>query len=151
MASRGIYPREFSGALDLTVHPAVCVGPTEKQDFHPPTPAPRGQHRAWVPYHGCLLLKLLDGPLVDPPTLVDEMPGGGGLARVHVADDNDIDMGLLFAGGGGFLPSVTARGEHGVGEATAFQACLSPLLPSTLLLSSTPLPTSQPGPAPGTW
>ena len=112
MASSLTYPWEFSGALDLTAHPAVRVGPTKKQDFHPPTPAPRGQHGTWVPHLGCLLLKLLDGPLVDPPTFVDEMPGGGGLARVHVADDNTIDMGLLFARGGGSLPSVTARGEH---------------------------------------
>lgn len=51
---------------------------------------------------GSLLLKLLDGALVDAATLVDEVPGGGRLARVHVADDNDVDMGLLLAHGGGW-------------------------------------------------
>ena len=40
---------------------------------------------------------------------------------------------------GPFLQSLL-EGSTGVGEATAFQACLSPLLPSTLLLSSIPSP-----------
>ena len=33
------------------------------------------------------LLELLDGTLVDTTALVDEMPSGGGLAGVDVADD----------------------------------------------------------------
>ena len=33
------------------------------------------------------LLELFDGTLVDTTALVDEMAGGGGLARVDVTDD----------------------------------------------------------------
>merc|ERR1719264_665438 len=43
------------------------------------------------------LLELLNGPLVDSTALVDQMAGGGGLARVHVADDHDVDMDLLLS------------------------------------------------------
>ena len=43
------------------------------------------------------LLELLDGPLVDAATLVDEMAGGGGLAGIDVADDHDVDMSLVLA------------------------------------------------------
>lgn len=43
------------------------------------------------------LLELLDGPLVDAPTFVDEVAGGGGLARIDVADDDDVDVGLLLS------------------------------------------------------
>lgn len=51
--------------------------------------------------HLCgLLLKPVDGPLVDAPTFVDEMPRCGGLARIHVADDHNVDVGLLFAHAG---------------------------------------------------
>lgn len=46
---------------------------------------------------GRFLLELLDGPLVDAPTFVDEVAGGGGLARIDVADDNDVDVGLLLS------------------------------------------------------
>lgn len=46
---------------------------------------------------GSLLLKLLDGPLVDAPAFVDEVASRGGLARVHVADDHYVDVGLLLA------------------------------------------------------
>ena len=35
------------------------------------------------------------------------MPSGGGLARGHMANDDNIDMGLLFAHNGGFI-RVTA-------------------------------------------
>ena len=48
-----------------------------------------------------LLLELLDGPLVNATALVDQMAGGGGLARVHVADDHDVDVNLFLAHGGG--------------------------------------------------
>ena len=44
-------------------------------------------------------LKLLNGPLVNATALVDEMAGGGGLARVHVADDHNVDVNLLLAHG----------------------------------------------------
>ena len=53
-----------------------------------------------------LLLELLDGPLVDATALVDQMAGGGGLARVHVANDHNVDVDLLLAHG---------EGEVGVG------------------------------------
>ena len=43
-----------------------------------------------------LLLELLDGPLVDATALVDQVAGGGRLARVDVADDHDVDMNLLL-------------------------------------------------------
>lgn len=41
---------------------------------------------------GCLLLKLLDGSLVYASTLVDEVTCGGGLARVHMANHNNVDV-----------------------------------------------------------
>jgi hypothetical protein len=44
---------------------------------------------------GGFLLELLDGSLVDTTALVDQMAGGGGLARVDVADDDDVDMSLV--------------------------------------------------------
>jgi len=45
---------------------------------------------------GGLLLELLDGSLVDTTTLVDQVSGGGGLSRVDVSDDNDVDVSLIF-------------------------------------------------------
>merc|ERR1712226_1105474 len=45
---------------------------------------------------GGFLLELLDGPLVDTTTFVDEVTGGGGFTGVDVADDDDVDMGLSF-------------------------------------------------------
>merc|ERR1719445_1863448 len=39
-----------------------------------------------------LLLELLDGPLVNSTALVDQVTGGGGLARVHVADNHNVDV-----------------------------------------------------------
>merc|ERR1740131_611470 len=39
-----------------------------------------------------LLLELLDGPLVNATALVDQMTSGGRLARVDVADDDNVDM-----------------------------------------------------------
>lgn len=46
----------------------------------------------WLRHLGCLLLKLLDGSLVNAATLVDEVAGGGGLARVHMADHDNVDV-----------------------------------------------------------
>ena len=43
------------------------------------------------------LLELLDGTLVDTTALVDQVSGGGGLARVDVADDDNVNMDLLLA------------------------------------------------------
>merc|ERR1712000_578575 len=47
------------------------------------------------------LLELLDGTLVDTSALVDQVTGGGGLARVDVSDDDDVDMSLFLTHGGG--------------------------------------------------
>ena len=50
-------------------------------------------------YLRSLFLKLLDGPFVNPTTLVDEMASGGGLARVDVANDHYVDVELLLSHG----------------------------------------------------
>lgn len=42
-----------------------------------------------------LLLILFNGTLVDTTALVDEMASGGGLARVDVSDDDNVDVSLL--------------------------------------------------------
>ena len=43
-----------------------------------------------------LLLKLLDGPLVNTSALVDQVTSGGRLARVDVADDDNVDVSLFL-------------------------------------------------------
>ena len=48
---------------------------------------------------GRLLLELLDGSLVDTSALVNQVTSGGGLARVNVADDDNVDMSLFLAHG----------------------------------------------------
>ena len=48
---------------------------------------------------GRLLLELLDGSLVNTSALVDQVTGGGRLARVDVADDDNVDMSLFLAHG----------------------------------------------------
>merc|ERR1740122_864092 len=48
---------------------------------------------------GRLLLELLDGPLVNTSALVDQVTSGGRLARVDVADDDNVDMSLFLAHG----------------------------------------------------
>jgi len=50
---------------------------------------------------GSFFLELLNGTLVDTSALVDQMAGGGGLAAVDVADDDHVDVHLLFTHGGG--------------------------------------------------
>merc|ERR1711931_591542 len=42
------------------------------------------------------LLELLDDTLVDAAAFVDEMAGGGRLARVDVANHHDVDVQLFF-------------------------------------------------------
>lgn len=49
------------------------------------------------PYLRSFLFKLLDSPLVNATTLVDEVARGGGLARVHMTDHNDIDVEFLLS------------------------------------------------------
>lgn len=57
-----------------------------------------------LPSHlSSLLLELFDCSLVDTATLVDEMAGGGGLSRIDVADNHDVDMCLLLGHGELFL------------------------------------------------
>ena len=46
---------------------------------------------------GSFLLELLDGTLVNTTALVDQVTGGGGLAGVDVADDDDVDMSLFLS------------------------------------------------------
>ena len=46
---------------------------------------------------GRLLLELLDGPLVNTSALVDQVTGGGRLARVDVADDDNVNVNLFLA------------------------------------------------------
>jgi len=45
---------------------------------------------------GGFLLEFLDSTLVDTTALVDQMSGGGRLAGVDVADDDDVNVKLLF-------------------------------------------------------
>jgi len=47
------------------------------------------------------LFELFDGSLVDTTALVDQVPSCGGLARVDVSDDDDVDVRLLFTHGSG--------------------------------------------------
>merc|ERR1719446_1767642 len=47
-----------------------------------------------------LLLELLNGPLVDSTALVDQVTSGGGLARVHVADNHNVDVDLFLSHAG---------------------------------------------------
>merc|ERR1719260_354521 len=44
-----------------------------------------------------LLLELLNGSLVDTSALVDQMTSGGGLARVDVADNDNVNVGLFLS------------------------------------------------------
>ena len=44
-----------------------------------------------------LLLELLIGSLGDTTALVDNVPGGGRLTRVHVADDDNVKMDLFLS------------------------------------------------------
>lgn len=59
---------------------------------------PAGGNAGWgrAPHLGSLLLKFLNGPFVDAPAFVDEVPGGGGFPRVHMPDDDDVDVRLLL-------------------------------------------------------
>merc|ERR550519_2288662 len=44
-----------------------------------------------------LLLELLNGSLVDTSALVDQMTSGGGLARVDVANNDNVNVGLFLS------------------------------------------------------
>ena len=62
--------------LELVKHPGVLEGP--------------------LVHLRSLLLKPLDHTLVDTSKLVDQVAGGGRLAGVDVANDHDVDVGLLL-------------------------------------------------------
>ena len=53
-----------------------------------------------------LLFELFDGTLVDTTALVDQVTSGGRLARVDVADDDNVDVSLFLAHGE-FLKTTT--------------------------------------------
>lgn len=55
-----------------------------------------GSHPAVMTYLSGFFLKLLDGSLIDASTFVDEMSGGGGLARIDVADNHNVNMSLFL-------------------------------------------------------
>jgi hypothetical protein len=42
------------------------------------------------------LLELLDGTLVDTTALVNQVSSGGGLSRIDVADDDDVNVSLFL-------------------------------------------------------
>ena len=42
------------------------------------------------------LLELFDGTFVDTSALVDQVTGGGRLARVDMANNDDVDVSLLL-------------------------------------------------------
>ena len=46
---------------------------------------------------GSFLLELLNGTLVNATALVDQVTSGGGLARVDMADDHDVDVNLFLS------------------------------------------------------
>jgi len=48
-------------------------------------------------HFGSLLLVLLNSTLINTTALVDEMASSGGLARVDVTDDDNVNMSLFFA------------------------------------------------------
>ena len=66
-------------SLQLVKHPRVLEGP--------------------LVHLSSFLLKPLDHTLVDTSKLVDQVAGGGRLARVDVANDHDVDVGLLLTHG----------------------------------------------------
>lgn len=114
---------------------------------------PRGwQCGVGAPHLGSLLLKFLNGPFVDAPAFVDEVPGGGGFPRVHMADDHDVDVRLLLPHAAGLTGLAGAGGAgEGAGNAAAFWGWLrgieqgvsktAPLVPALLPTLSFPRPT----------
>ena len=61
-----------------------------------------------------LLLKLFDRPLIDASTLINKETSCGGLARVHMADDDYVDMNLFLAH---FTPVVGTLKQNFIFEA----------------------------------
>lgn len=55
-----------------------------------------GNAAGWAPHLSSFLLEFLNGPFVNAPAFVDEVPGGGGFPRVHMPNDDDVDVRLLL-------------------------------------------------------
>ena len=55
-----------------------------------------------------LLLELLDGPLVNATTLVDQVTSGGGLAGIDVADNDNVNVELFLSH---FRSRITTNSE----------------------------------------
>ena len=125
--SQGIQPP----LQDFTAHPAstLCHQTQPGADCHsqpPPLlePTPRVGASPQLPPS-----QTSQWSSCQSPTLVDEVPSGGGLARVHVADDHDIDVCLLFAHCSGcFLQSLLhwSTGGEGGERAQCPQPCSRP-------------------------
>lgn len=60
-----------------------------------------GHAEGRAPHLCSLLLKFLNGPFVNAPAFVDEVSGGGGFPRVHMPNDDDVDMRFLLPHAGG--------------------------------------------------
>lgn len=120
--SQGIQPP----LQDFTAHPAstLCHQTQPGADCHsqpPPLlePTPRVGASPQLPPS-----QTSQWSSCQSPTLVDEVPSGGGLARVHVADDHDIDVCLLFAHCSGcFLQSLLHWSTGGEGGERVRPGC----------------------------
>lgn len=102
------YHRSFSSTLDLQCAPCFLPLPRPSRRAPPDSPL----RFDTLPL--LLRLTLLSGSLVYALTLVDEMPGSGGLIRVHTADDDYIDKGFLLAHGG--VSTRVSAGKASVGN-----------------------------------
>lgn len=80
------HPGEFEGALPHLEN--------RKPPEHEAPSLLRAAHLR--PHLRCALLKLVQPPLVDASTLVDQVTGGGGLPAVHVSDNYHINVSLLL-------------------------------------------------------
>lgn len=77
-----------------------------------------GHAGGWAPHLGSFFLKFLNGPFVNAPAFVDEVPGGGGFPRVHMPNDDDVDVRLLLPHVGGLRGA--GGGGEGCGNAAVF-------------------------------
>lgn len=72
---------------------------------------------------GTDLLELLDGTRVDTTALVDQVTGGGRLAGIDVADNDDVDVGLVFLTVGGVKSApIQDEEEHSRSHSSAAEA-----------------------------
>lgn len=109
----GEFSRCFQGPLWRALASGSATRPAREQTAIPAPPLLEPTPRVEVTHLSCLLLKLLNGPLVNPPTLVDEVPGSGGLAG-STWPMTTILMCVFLCPLRWLLPSVTApRGRVG--------------------------------------